>query len=169
MIDTIRDSLMLFAEALAFTGDRFAMYGFSSLKRNHVRFHELKSFERRYDDGARGAYPGHPSRLLHAARRSDPSQYGAAGTPAEPAAPAADPDGKPHDLDLYEGRYGVEDTRQSIVEAREKGIRPFCITIDREAASYLPHMFGAHGYALVRRPEELSIRLPLLYAQLTRD
>ena len=33
VIEVIRDSLLLFAEALAATGDRFALYGFSSVRR----------------------------------------------------------------------------------------------------------------------------------------
>ena len=48
------------------------------------------------------------------------------------------------------------------------GIIPFCITIDREAADYLPYMFGANGYTLIREPEHLPTRLPQLYRQLTQ-
>ena len=77
-------------------------------------------------------------------------------------------DGKPNDLDIYDGRYGIEDTRMAIIEARKLGLQPFCVTIDREGASYLPHLFGPAGYAVIRKPEELPRRLPLLYAQLTR-
>ncbi len=77
-------------------------------------------------------------------------------------------DGKPNDLDLYEGRYGVEDTREAVLEARRKGLTPFCITIDREAGDYLPYMFGANGYTLIRQPEQLPLRLPQLYRQLTQ-
>ena len=63
--------------------------------------------------------------------------------------------------------YGVEDTRQAVVEARRQGLIPFCITIDKQARDYLPHMFGAHGYTLIRQPEHLPLRLPQLYRQLT--
>lgn len=45
-------------------------------------------------------------------------------------------DGKPNDLDLYEGRYGIEDTRMAIIEAKRRGLQPFCVTIDREGPSY---------------------------------
>ena len=76
-------------------------------------------------------------------------------------------DGKPHDIDLYEGRYGIEDTRMALIEAREAGLKPFCVTIDREGANYLPHLFGPAGYTIVRKPGDLPDRLPLLYAQLT--
>ena len=32
-----------------------------------------------------------------------------------------------------------------MVEARNRGVVPFCVTIDREGASYLPHLFGPAG------------------------
>ncbi|HEY3432145.1 MAG TPA: nitric oxide reductase [Rhodocyclaceae bacterium] len=170
VIDVIRDSLMLFAEALSATGDRFSLCGFSSLKRGQVRFHELKAFDRPYDADARGRVqaikPGYYTRLGAAIRHSTDIL---SRQPSRQRLLLILSDGKPHDLDLYEGRYGIEDTRMSILEAREKGIRAFCITIDKEGASYLPHVFGATGYTLLRRPEDLTTQLPMLYAQLTRD
>jgi hypothetical protein len=39
-------------------------------------------------------------------------------------------DGKPNDLDVYEGRYGLEDTRQAVREAHAAGLIPFCVTIE---------------------------------------
>ena len=64
-------------------------------------------------------------------------------------------DGKPNDVDEYEGRYGVEDMRQAVTEAKLQGVQPFCLTVDRQAAGYLPGIFGAHQYALLPRPELL--------------
>ena len=59
-------------------------------------------------------------------------------------------DGKPDDYsDNYRGEYGIEDTRQALIEAHRSGIKPFCITIDREAREYLPHMYGAVNWTLV--------------------
>ncbi|MGB0129948.1 MAG: nitric oxide reductase, partial [Rhodocyclaceae bacterium] len=40
VIDVVKDTLSLFAEALSATGDAFALYGFSSLKRGNVRMHQ---------------------------------------------------------------------------------------------------------------------------------
>lgn len=68
-------------------------------------------------------------------------------------------DGKPNDIDDYEGRYGVEDMRQAATEARLQGIHPFCLTVDRQAAAYLPQVFGPHHYAMLPRPERLPIVL----------
>ncbi|HLW04315.1 MAG TPA: hypothetical protein VKY38_01895, partial [Azoarcus sp.] len=67
--------------------------------------------------------------------------------------------GKPNDADVYEGRYGVEDTRRAVEEARVQGVNPFCLTIDRQAASYLPKIFGHGQYALLSRPTELPVVL----------
>lgn len=64
-------------------------------------------------------------------------------------------DGKPNDIDEYEGRYGAEDMRQAVTEAKLQGIQPFCLTVDRQAAAYMPGIFGAHQYALLPRPELL--------------
>ncbi|MBN8440338.1 MAG: nitric oxide reductase [Thauera sp.] len=169
VIDVIRDSLLLFGEALSATGDRFALCGFSSVKRGNVRFHRLKDFDQRFDDRVRGRVmavkPGYYTRLGAAIRHA---------TSLLDAQAAAQrillilSDGKPNDLDLYDGRYGIEDTRVAVVEARRRGIVPFCVTIDREGASYLPHLFGPAGFAVIRKPDELPARLPMFYAQLTR-
>ncbi len=168
VIDVIRDSLLLFAEALSATGDRFGLYGFSSLKREHVRFQHIKEFDAPFDANARGRIaalkPGYYTRMGAAIRQATSlleKQPSALRLLLILSA------GKPNDLDSYEGRYGIEDTRMALIEARDKGLRPFCVTIDKEGAAYLPHLFGPAGYTIIRRPEELPARLPLLYARLT--
>lgn len=45
--------------------------------------------------------------------------------------------------------------RQAVTEAKLQGIYPFCLTVDRQAANYLPKVFGASQYALLDRPELL--------------
>jgi nitric oxide reductase NorD protein len=168
-IDVIRDSLLLFSEALTATGDRFALYGFSSLRRNHVRFHHLKDFDDRYNGKVRGRIaairPGYYTRMGAAIRHAS-SLLGKQKNRQRLLLLLTD--GKPNDLDQYEGRYGIEDTRMALHEARKQGLRPFCVTIDSDASDYLPHLFGADGYVVIRKPEELPKELPLLYAQMTR-
>jgi nitric oxide reductase NorD protein len=168
VIDVIRDSLFLFSEALSATGDRFAMYGFSSLKRGNVRFNRIKCFDDRYDGLVRGRIkaikPGYYTRMGAAIRQASTLL---AKQPQRQRLLLLLTDGKPNDLDRYEGRYGIEDTRIALQQARKLGLRPFCVTIDREANEYLPHLFGVGGYAVIRKPEDLPKELPLLYAQMT--
>jgi nitric oxide reductase NorD protein len=57
-----------------------------------------------------------------------------------------------------EGGTGIEvlkAVRQAVAEARLQGISPFCLTVDRQAADYIPHVFGPRHYALLPRPELL--------------
>ncbi|MET0101750.1 MAG: VWA domain-containing protein [Sedimenticola sp.] len=168
VIDVIRDSLFLFAESLNATGDRFGMYGFSSRKRDPVRIHTLKTFDERYNNQVRGRIgaikPGYYTRMGAALR------YGSKLLAEQPAGRRLLlilTDGKPNDLDKYEGRYGMEDTRQAVIEARRLGLQPFCVTIDEKGNDYLPHIFGNGGYVVIRHPSQLPRELPLLYAQLT--
>lgn len=168
-IDVIRDSLLLFSEALTATGDSFALCGFSSLRRGNVRFQHLKRFDERYSGQVRGRIssirPGYYTRMGAAIRHATTLL---SRQKNQQRLLLMLTDGKPNDLDQYEGRYGIEDTRMALHEARRQGLRPFCVTIDSEANDYLPHLFGAGGYVVIRKPEDLPKELPLLYAQMTR-
>ena len=168
VIEVIRDSLFLFAESLSATGDQFAMYGFSSRYRSHIRFHTLKTFKQRYNATVRGRIndikPGYYTRMGAALRHASTllSQQ-----KASQSLLLLLTDGKPNDLDQYEGRYGVEDTRMALHEARKLGLQTFCVTIDEKANDYLPHIFGTNSYVVIRNPAELPRELPRLYARLT--
>ncbi len=168
VIEVIRDSLFLFAEALAVTGDCFALYGFSSRKRQHVRVHRVKTFEERYTAAVRGRInaikPGYYTRMGTAVRHA--THLLGRQTAARRLLLLLT-DGKPNDLDQYEGRYGIEDTRMALLEARREGLHPFCVTIDQEADDYLPYLFGKDSFVLIRRPEDLPRQLLLLYTRLT--
>jgi len=170
VIDVVRDSAFLFCEALAATGDRFGVYGFSSVRRGHVRFHVVKDFAAGYDATARGRIaalkPGYYTRMGAALRQATRIL---AEQPARRRLLLLLSDGKPNDLDEYDSRYGIEDTRMAVHEARRIGITPFCVTIDREAGGYLPHLFGRAGFQVITDPEELPARLPKLYAELSRQ
>jgi len=168
VVDVIRDSLFLFSEALTATGDRFALHGFSSRNRNNIRFYNIKDFDEKYDDDVRGHInaikPGYYTRMGAAIRHA--SQLLAKEGSGQKLLLILT-DGKPNDLDKYEGRYGIEDTRQAVLEAERLGLRPFCVTIDEQAEDYLPYLFGSRSYVLIRNAEELPKKLPLLYLRLT--
>ncbi len=75
-------------------------------------------------------------------------------------------DGKPNDRDYYEGRYGLEDCRHAVLQARRTGTHVFCVTLDKEGGPYLPYLFGSAGYSLMQRCEDLPLALPRIYARL---
>jgi nitric oxide reductase NorD protein len=122
VIDVIRDALYVFGEALSATGDAFEMLGFSSVRRQHVRIQHIKGFGERWGEPVRarvGALkPGFYTRMGAAVR--DATRRLAA-RPERQRLLLVLTDGKPNDLDIYEGRYGLEDTRHAIQEARDAG------------------------------------------------
>jgi len=76
-------------------------------------------------------------------------------------------DGKPDDWDHYRGATGIEGTRRAPIEAKRQEVHPFCITIDREAHDYIPHMYGAVNYCLVEDVRTLPRKIPDMYRRLT--
>ncbi|MCF6190987.1 MAG: VWA domain-containing protein [Cocleimonas sp.] len=168
VVDVIRDSLYLFSEALNATGDRFALHGFSSRNRSHIRFYNIKGFNENYDDKTRGHIdairPGYYTRMGAAIRHAT-ELLNKEKTSQKLLLILTD--GKPNDLDKYEGRYGIEDTRMAVIEAEKLGLRPFCVTIDEQAEDYLPYLFGSRSFVLIKNAAELPKKLPLLYLRLT--
>ncbi|MBH0177416.1 MAG: hypothetical protein HP491_06015 [Nitrospira sp.] len=76
-------------------------------------------------------------------------------------------DGRPLDGE-YKDEYALEDTKTALREARQRGINPFCVTIDREADLYMRRMYGDVQFAVIDRVESLPSRLPRMYHRLTR-
>src|SRR5690606_619 len=115
VIDVIRDALYVFGEALAASGDPFEMLGFSSVRRQNVRIHQLKGFAEPWNATARdrvGAIkPGYYTRM-GAAIRLATQRLGERAERQRLLLILTD--GKPNDLDVYEGRYGLEDTRHAV-------------------------------------------------------
>jgi nitric oxide reductase NorD protein len=169
VIDVIRDALFVFGEALNAVGDPFAMWGFSSVRRHHVRLQHLKGFDETWNDIARarvGAVkPGYYTRMGAAIRHAT---LQLSVRPERRRLLMLLTDGKPNDLDIYEGRYGIEDTRHAIHEAHAVGLTPFCVTIDESGHDYLPLLFGQRGYALVHRPDDLVNKLTQAWVSLAR-
>ncbi len=160
VIDVEREALLMVCVALDGMGERYSVQVFSGQGPHAVTLRTLKRFDEPYNNEV--------ARRIAAL---EPEQYTRAGAAIRHASTtllretAAHrlllllSDGKPNDLDQYEGRYGVEDTRQAVTEARLQGVFPFCLTVDRNAATYLAAVFGVHQYALLTKPELLPIVL----------
>jgi nitric oxide reductase NorD protein len=156
IIDVEKESLIVLLEALDALGDRHAAVAFSGEGPGGVRVQTVKDFAEPVGAEVRrrvaalepdgytrtGAAIRHASALL-------------AREPARHRLLLVLTDGKPNDVDHYPGRYGIQDTRQAVAEARLQGLVAFCLTVDREAPAYMPSIFGPRGYALLRRQELL--------------
>jgi len=166
--DMERTALLILSEALAVLKDRFAIYGFSGRTRKRCELFRIKGFPEPYGETIKerisGLVPldytrlGPPIRHLTGILRQVEARTRLMITLS---------DGKPDDYDIYKGPYGIEDTRQALLESRQAGIHPFCITIDRAEHSYLSHMYGSSNYVFIDDIAKLPVRIPEIYRKLT--
>jgi len=169
VIDVIRESLLIFSSCLSESKDPFALYGFNSKHRTNVRLYTIKSFEEQFTDSIirriNSLEPAAYTRMGAAIRHATEIL---AGQSSRDRLLLLLTDGKPNDIDHYEGRYGIEDTRMSLIEARKLGIHVFCVTIDQQAHEYMPYIFGKNNFTVIRNLADLPARLTLLYQQITQ-
>ena len=167
VIDIEREALTALAQGLDACGDDFAINAFSSLKRNRVYLSRCKDF-----DEPMGAIieariaslrPGFYTRVGAAIRHVS---VDLAAQARKRRLLLVITDGKPNDLDHYEGRHGIEDTRKAVLEARRAGHAVFGITIDAKGKSWFPRMFGQGGFAVIANPDHLTTALPDIYRHL---
>ena len=166
--ETERMALLILCEAMDQIEDRFAIYGFSGQTRKRCELFRIKGFEEAYGDRIKKRIAGIRAR-----------EYTRMGPPirrlteilgevdARSKLLLTLSDGKPDDYDAYSGDYGIEDTRQALVETRKQGIHPFCITIDKAEHSYLAHMYGHTGYVFIDNLAKLPLKVPEIYRKLT--
>ncbi|WP_108861871.1 nitric oxide reductase activation protein NorD [Ruegeria sp. Alg231-54] len=167
VIDIAREALAALAWGLNACGDDFAIHAFSSLKRQRVYVQRCKRFDEpmgtTVEQRIASLRPGHYTRLGAAIRHCSADL---AGQTRKRRLLLVITDGKPNDLDHYEGRHGIEDTCMSVREARRAGHSVFGVTIDKTGKSWFPRMFGQGGFAVIPDPHRLTMALPQIYRQL---
>jgi nitric oxide reductase NorD protein len=167
VLDVEKQALTVFAHGLAACGDRHEILTFTSRRRDWVRIETVKRFDEAMGPAVEARIaalkPGYYTRIGTAIR------HAAAGLKARPDRRKlllVLTDGKPNDIDHYEGRFAMEDTRMAVIEARRAGICVFAVTVDRESRAYIPHLFGRNGHAVVSRLDRLPAALPAIYRAL---
>ncbi|MEW6591340.1 MAG: VWA domain-containing protein [Pseudomonadota bacterium] len=164
-----REALILLCEALELLGDRYAIYGFSGTTRKRCELFRIKTFDDRYDDEVKarisGIRPQEYTRMGFALRHMTKLLN---QVEAKTRVLVTLSDGRPDDyFDVYRGQYGIEDTRMALLEAARTGIHPFCITLDRDARDYLPHMYGAARYIILDDVRQLPVKVTDIYRRIT--
>ncbi|SFT36030.1 nitric oxide reductase activation protein NorD [Halomonas saccharevitans] len=167
VLDVAKEALLVLGHGLAGCGDDYSIHSFTSQRRHKVWVNTLKDFDEpmgeRVSRRISALKPGSYTRMGPAIRHLTKQL---SERPNRHRLLLLLTDGKPNDNDYYEGRYGIEDTRKAVLEARRQEVKVFGVTIDREAGQYIPHLFGRGGYAIVQRPEHLSLALPGIYRQI---
>lgn len=175
LLDVEKEALVLLMAALERIGDTYGIYCFSGTGRQDVKFQVLKDLDERLGDAVVARFDRlrtqHTTRMGAAIRHATRKL---SGHQAKTKVLLLLSDGRPFDIDYgqeygegAEVEYALQDTRKALIEARERGVRPFILTIDPQGNDYLKAMCDGFGYEVIRDVAELPLRLVSLYRGLT--
>jgi hypothetical protein len=171
IIDMEKESAVLLTQVLESIGDTYGIYGFSGYGRDNVEFYVIKDLAERFSERIKRRIdkitPMQATRMGAAIRHTI--------TKLEQQSAATKilflfSDGRPQDREYSrpgaQQEYAVHDTHMALLEAKQKGITPFCLTVDPSGHDYLQAMCGDVGYEVLDEIERLPERLPMLYRAL---
>ncbi len=172
IIDLERESMVLLTHALEVIGDRYGIYGFSGYGRDNVEYFVIKDFDEFFGDDVRRridkVMPIRSTRMGPAIRHTA-AKLEEANAKAKILFLVSD--GRPQDhgygRDRTEKDYAIHDTHKALIEAKNLGITPFALTVDKEGHDYLGAMCGDIAYEVLGDISLLPSRLPTLYRRLT--
>ncbi|PVA05421.1 nitric oxide reductase activation protein NorD [Thalassorhabdomicrobium marinisediminis] len=170
VIEVARHAMAALATGIDAAGDRLGIWGFSSLRRDRVFLTRCKDFDAPMSPEVTaniGALkPGHYTRLGAAIRHVNAQL---AEQPSARKLLIVLTDGKPNDLDHYEGQHGIEDSHMAVREARAAGLSLHGIVIDEDGQDWFARIFGRGGFTLLPDANRLTRALPDIYRTLTQE
>jgi nitric oxide reductase activation protein len=172
IIDLEKESIVLVIRALETIGDIYGIYGFSGYGRENVEFYVVKDMDEPLTERVKRRIekiaPVRSTRMGPAIRHATAKLE---RRDAKVRILFLVSDGRPQDhgygRDRTEKEYAINDTHMALVEAKRKGIVPFCLTVDRYGHDYLKQMCHDIGYAVVSDIESLPSKITTLYRRLT--
>ena len=166
VLDVARESVLVLGDVADRLGDTLQVLAFASHTRNRCRVWTLRDWNEPWAT-ARGR--------LGALRPQGYTRIGPAlrhGT-RELLRSGADhrlllllSDGRPTDLDRYEGRHGTADVRHAWREASASGVHTHVLAIDRAASATLAATFGDGSWHVVPHPGALPEALATVYGRM---
>jgi nitric oxide reductase NorD protein len=165
IFDVIRDSTQVLVEAFEPTSAKLCVGAFYSNTRRDCRFVLVKGFHDSSHAGLRRLHSVSPAGYTRIGPAIRHSLEVMERSTARRRLVLLLTDAKPTDYDHYEGRYGIEDVRQSLREASEQGVHCLTLAVRDNAEPYLAQMFGQHGWMLL--PDVRS--LPSRFVSVARD
>lgn len=162
-----KQAALLLAEASLRSAERLAIHAFSSNTRAEVNYYRLLDFGQVHSSGTAAmvqALRGRFSTRMGAALRHASSLL--RNEPEGQRSLLVVTDGAPHDIDVHDKRYLIEDARHAVQEAKRAGVRVCCLAVDAQADAYVRHIFGWRGYDIADDAVQLLPRLTRMGARL---
>ncbi|MBI2855644.1 MAG: hypothetical protein HYX93_02220, partial [Chloroflexi bacterium] len=154
IVDLEKESLVLLIQALETIGDAYGIYGFSGYGRENVDFYVIKDIKEALSDRVKRRID--KVSPLQATRMGPAIRHAIAKLERQEARTKfffLISDGRPQDRGYsregVEKEYAIHDTKVALTEARQKGITPFCLTVDKEGHDYLRTMCQDMGYEVL--------------------
>ena len=172
IVDVEKEGVVLLINALENLGDDYGIYGFSGYGRQNVEFFVIKEIDEKFSV----EIPRRIDRIapLHATRMGPSIRHATtklANQESRSKFLFMISDGRPQDRGYsregVEKEYAVHDTRMAFQEARQQGIVPFCLTVDKQGHDYLKFMMDDFNYEVLPDVSLLPQRLLMLYRRLT--
>ncbi|MBC7942321.1 MAG: nitric oxide reductase activation protein NorD [Chitinophagaceae bacterium] len=157
VLDVEKRAARVVAQALDSSRDRVAVHGFASDGRHEVHYQRIKDFDEPFgaEQQARlAALRGSLSTRMGAALRHATALLD--GQAVDHKVILMLTDGEPSDVDVVEEEHLVEDARHAVASAAARGIRTFCLTLDRHADAYVRRIFGSRNYLIADRADAFA-------------
>lgn len=155
VLDVEKESVLALGDSLDGLFDEVAVAAFCSQTRRDCRFLVAKGFREPWSLGARRlvSLEPHGFTRIGPAIRHATAELLACGARQKLLLLVSD--GKPSDVDRYEGRYGVADVHRAVLDAQGAGVVTHALAMDPAAKAWLPSMFGHGRSSVVSKPEDL--------------
>ncbi len=168
ILELSQEAVALLSMAIDELGDPFAIAGFSSNTRHHVRYQHIKGFNEKWDDEVKSRLAaikaGYSTRMGAAMRHAG---HYLSHQQSDKKLLLILTDGEPSDVDADDARLLIEDTAKAVKELDQAGIYTYCINLDPDADDYVQDIFG-NQYSVIDNVEKLPEKLPQLFMALTK-
>jgi hypothetical protein len=168
ILELSQEAVSLLSWAVEQLGDNFAIAGFNSNTRNQVNYYHIKGYKEHWDDNVKSRLANLKAEF--STRMGAAIRHGAHHLNLQQSDKKLMlilTDGEPADIDIGDEKALIKDTHKAVQECQQKGIYPYCITLDKKADEYIRDIFGSH-YSVIDRIEALPIELPQLFLSLTK-
>ncbi|MBT6966806.1 MAG: nitric oxide reductase activation protein NorD, partial [Candidatus Thioglobus sp.] len=168
ILELSQEAVSLLAWAVEQLGDNFAIAGFNSDTRQKVMYYHIKGYSESWDDTVKSRLADLKAEfstrmgaaIRHGAHYLDLQQ-------SDKKLMLILTDGEPADIDIHDPKALIQDTHKAVQEVQQKGMYPYCISLDKRADEYIADIFGSH-YSVIDRIESLPKELPQLFLSLTK-